>query len=266
MDERGEGEELEIFSQAMNRSKHCLNCGTELMGPFCHQCGQKGSTHRINIKHFFQHDLLHGVFHLDKGILYTLKCLLFEPGNTIRNFLSGKRVMHYNIFALFVIVVALKTLVDYQIDNEHVFHSYGQTATDEKVNSAIDHYYKFFYLLAIPLLSAFSYALSRRLRYNYAEHIVFNAFLLTGGFFYALLVSLFCYLTGIQNPEITGLILTIVYLIKGYYEVTRGVYTFIGFLWRIVSILLLFLLSLAIALLLVILIAYGGSFEGQISI
>lgn len=245
-------------------SKHCLNCNTTLQGAFCHHCGQKASTHRITFRHFIQHDLPHGLFHLDKGILYTLKCLILRPGYTVRNFLKGQRVLHYNIFALFIIVIALKTLIDYQISDEHVFNSVDKHEADKMVNGAIDHYYKFFYLLCIPLMSVFSYLFSRRLGYNYTEHIVFNAFLLTGGFFYALLLSLFCFLTGLEKPTPLELILVGVYLLMGYYQATRGVYSFFNFLWRILAIVACFLLGLALVLVAVIFIFYGGYFEGSI--
>lgn len=245
--------------------KTCLNCETPLHGVYCHKCGQKGSTHRITFSKFIQHDLLHGVFHLDKGILYTLKCLIFNPGNTIRSFISGKRVLHYNIFALFIIVIATKTLIEYQSNDPHIFNSIASEkhGTDETINEALDHYYKFFYLLAIPILSIFSYLFSKKLNYNYTEHIVFNCFLLTGGFFYALLVSLFGFLTGIYTDKV-GVIFVFIYILFGYYQATRGVYTFWGYLWRILSIILLFIVALLLILAGIILVFYNGSFTGSI--
>lgn len=246
-------------------AKHCLNCNTELVGRFCHQCGQKASTHRITFRHFLQHDLPHGLFHLDKGILYTLKCLILRPGQTVRKFLAGQRVSHYNIFALFIIVIALKTLIDYQISDDEVFSSKNPEA-DKTVNQALSHYYKLFYLLCIPLLSVFSAIFSRRLHYNYTEHIVFNAFLLTGGFFYALLASLFCYLTGVGNSQAAGLFLVAGYFLMGYFQATHGVYSFFHSLWRVLAILACFLLLLTLVLIAVVVALYGSNFEGSIMI
>ena len=40
----------------------CLNCGTELIGRHCHQCGQKRHVHRSITA--IMHDLVHGVLHL----------------------------------------------------------------------------------------------------------------------------------------------------------------------------------------------------------
>src|SRR5688500_10485792 len=39
----------------------CRNCGAELSGPYCHQCGQKARVHRTLTA--FWHDLVHSVLH-----------------------------------------------------------------------------------------------------------------------------------------------------------------------------------------------------------
>ena len=249
-------------------SAHCLNCETPLQGSFCHHCGQKSSTHRITFAKFVQHDLLHGIFHLDKGVLYTLKTLIYTPGYAARDFLKGRRVMHYNIFALFIIIVALKTLVDLQISPEGVFYSDEKSVkqTDELINGAIQHYYKLFYLLSIPLLSCFSKLLFKKTSYNFVEHIVLNSFLLAGALFYSLLVSLFEFLTGISTLEVYGAGFMVIYVLAGYYQATNGLYSFFDYLWRALLVVALFLLSLILVLFAVIVFFYGGTFEGQISV
>ena len=59
--------------------KNCLNCGAELVGDYCHACGQRAHVHR-SLGAFF-HDLLHGVFHVEGKIWATLPMLgiLAEP-------------------------------------------------------------------------------------------------------------------------------------------------------------------------------------------
>lgn len=82
----------------------CKNCSNEVSGNFCSNCGQRTNTHKLNM-HFVLHDLQHGLFHFDKGILYTAKELLTRPGHTIREYLEGKRVRHFQPLS-FVIVLA----------------------------------------------------------------------------------------------------------------------------------------------------------------
>lgn len=246
----------------------CLNCQTPLQGSFCHQCGQKSSTHRITFSKFIQHDLIHGLFHLDKGVLYTLRSLLYSPGYAAKSFIEGKRVMHYNIFALFIIVVALKTLVDLQVSPNEVFQStkVPNQDADKVINGAIRHYYKLLYLLIIPILSLFSNLLLRKLKFNYTEHLVLNAFLLSGGFFYALLFSLFEFFTGAENVSVYGMGFIAIYIMLGYYQASYGHYHFLNYFWRSLLILILFLSLLFMVLCAIIYSFYGGVFEGLISI
>ena len=55
----------------------CLNCGTDLLGPHCHQCGQNAHVHRT-LSAFF-HDLLHGVLHFEGKIWRTQR----RPGERL---------------------------------------------------------------------------------------------------------------------------------------------------------------------------------------
>lgn len=66
----------------------CLNCGTSLTGLFCAQCGQSAHMHRFTAAHL-PHELLHGVWHVDSGLPFTLKEMLVRPGHTVHRYLAG---------------------------------------------------------------------------------------------------------------------------------------------------------------------------------
>ena len=82
---------------------NCLNCGTPLTGPYCHQCGQKGHIHRT-LSAFF-HDLIHGVFHFEGKIWRTLPMLAFKPGDLTRRYIHGERATFVSPMALFLFSV-----------------------------------------------------------------------------------------------------------------------------------------------------------------
>jgi Protein of unknown function (DUF3667) len=83
----------------------CLNCGTELLGQHCHNCGQKGHVHRTLAS--FGHDILHGVFHFEGKILRSLPMLAWNPGHLTRRYVHGERAKFISPLALFLFTVFL---------------------------------------------------------------------------------------------------------------------------------------------------------------
>jgi len=82
---------------------HCLNCGAELTGPYCHQCGQRGHVHKT-LAAFF-HDLAHGVFHLEGKLWHTIPLLVWRPGELTRRYIDGQRARFVSPIALFLFCV-----------------------------------------------------------------------------------------------------------------------------------------------------------------
>lgn len=78
----------------------CLNCGTVLTGPHCHQCGQAAHVHRSIAA--FWHDILHGVLHFDGKFWNTLPLLVWKPGDLTRRYVHGERAKFISPMALFL--------------------------------------------------------------------------------------------------------------------------------------------------------------------
>jgi hypothetical protein len=83
----------------------CLNCGTALVGPHCHVCGQRAHVHRT-LAAFF-HDLLHGVLHFEGKTWRTIPLLVWQPGKLTREYIDGRRANYVSPIALFLFVVLL---------------------------------------------------------------------------------------------------------------------------------------------------------------
>lgn len=102
----------------------CLNCGTQLTGKHCHECGQKAHLHRT-IGAFF-HDLLHGALHLDGKLWRTLPLLILKPGLLTRRYIDGERTSFvspmalflFSVFLMFAVfqAIGLTTPTDFRID------------------------------------------------------------------------------------------------------------------------------------------------------
>lgn len=100
--------------------KYCKNCGQHLHldQKFCHNCGQNSNTHRINF-HFLIHEVQHGIFHVDKGIFYTIKELFTRPGYTIREYIEGRRQSHFKPVLLIMILGTVSFFLNKLIYNDN---------------------------------------------------------------------------------------------------------------------------------------------------
>jgi Skp family chaperone for outer membrane proteins len=83
----------------------CLNCGCDLIGDYCHCCGQQAHVHRT--VGAFWHDLLHGVLHFEGKIWRTLPMLALRPGELTRRYIAGERAKFVSPLALFLFSVFL---------------------------------------------------------------------------------------------------------------------------------------------------------------
>ena len=134
----------------------CLNCNKLIKSNFCPDCGQSAKTHRFSLQHFFVHDLVHGIFHLDKGFFFTIKELFTRPGHTIREYIEGKRAKHFNYVSLIIMIIALGHFVGSiseikLIDITHYFSSDKNLLTQfDKISK---EYPKLFTILKIPFLA-----------------------------------------------------------------------------------------------------------------
>ena len=87
----------------------CLNCGAQLTGPFCAQCGQNGRPLRKLSQ--LVGEFLHSLFHYDTKAWRTLPMVLFRPGTLTRDYIYGKRARYISPLATFLLCVFLMFFV-----------------------------------------------------------------------------------------------------------------------------------------------------------
>ena len=92
----------------MNR---CLNCGSKLIGGYCHSCGQKSTVSRYTWRSVFADFPV--LYNLDFKLVRTFNNLMTRPGAFIRHYLLGKRQDFFSPFKYFFIVLALNIAVTF---------------------------------------------------------------------------------------------------------------------------------------------------------
>ncbi|MCT3989924.1 DUF3667 domain-containing protein [Elizabethkingia anophelis] len=200
-------------------TNNCLNCNEELVGKYCNNCSQPASTHRFSLSHVFKHDFVHGIFHFDKGFFFTIKELFTRPGHSIREYVQGKRVKHFNYFATVLLLLTIIYFVKKwaKIESSDLF--------DTNVKGLLKvqkDYSKITVFLNIPIIALISFLLFQRSKQNYTENLVLNMYLLCGLTVISLILPICMIFTDnkeflfIVNYFVTALVF--LYIIIFYYQ------------------------------------------------
>lgn len=230
---------------------HCLNCAEPIAKNFCPNCGQKTDTHRITFKHFIAHDLIHGVWHIEKGLFFTLKEAVTRPGQAALDYIRGKRIQYYNVFYLALLLLAVNAFLLHWYRN---IQYAGKTVAANEINDFLSSYSKIFILSIVPLLAFNANWIFRRIRLNSAEHLIVSGMALLG----LLITTAIYFASGIlaewSDVGFFGLIsITILFLIPiaplwTYLNAFGKNYSVWGISWRIFLLLCLNLVEMVLIL------------------
>lgn len=239
--------------------KRCLHCKQELIGPFCHHCGQSASTHRFSFKSVFTQDFLHHLKSTDRSYFSTLKALFIHPGRSVRSYVEGHRLKLINYFSFIVIVI----LIDSFLRSLSSIHMDDLVNDQKESVSSLENFRaqhpKIMIMSMIPLRAAFSYLFFKRAKLNYSEHIVLNTYLTSA----TLIISTVFTIVSIFYTNIEGLrhlnqaLLFVVFLYESwFYNQYFSIYGYSKSILLLRSILCAFLLILCTLIALALFILY----------
>jgi len=169
----------------------CKNCHQQFKGNYCNNCGQSADTREINL-HYLWHAIKHGVFLVDKGIIFTTWGLFTRPGDTIKEYISGRRIINFNPFAYVIILSTIYLLLARLLHVEIFFDKISNSITIEGIEKFkgnetymnIQNLYYWFKdhfeystLILVPVFSLASYLAFRESGYNYLKHFILNTYL-----------------------------------------------------------------------------------------
>lgn len=168
----------------MENVNNCLNCGSSTEGKYCSNCGQKASQNPID-GHYLWHDLQH-FFHLDNSLFYTAKELLIRPGETVRNYVDGKRAAYFGplctaltIAGIYILIYYWGNIAPLNILSQMIVTLNGMLYKEEMFfpKWLVDNYAFIELFVFIPLYSIASYLVFYKFKFTFFEHIAINAFL-----------------------------------------------------------------------------------------
>src|SRR5437667_10198177 len=85
---------------------HCENCGAQLIGHYCAQCGQAAVDYRRSFRHVIA-DVLDSFLNWDSKFFATIGWLIVRPWHLTKEFLAGRRVRYVHPLRLYLLVSIL---------------------------------------------------------------------------------------------------------------------------------------------------------------
>lgn len=130
--------DAESGNKKTDLSGTCLNCGSQLMGTYCSQCGQKNIPKRQTLGELFE-NFLGSFFSYESKFFRTLKFLLFKPGFLAKEYNSGRRESYYHPARMYVFISFLYFLLFFSLpdkdDEANVIENAGVVTKDSTDNN-----------------------------------------------------------------------------------------------------------------------------------
>lgn len=89
---------------------NCINCGEDVTGNFCSNCGQKKKISRITLKEGWN-DFWSKLYGFDGVFFRTISDLTIRPGFVAQSFIKGNRVTYYGPISYFFLMVTLFIII-----------------------------------------------------------------------------------------------------------------------------------------------------------
>ncbi len=159
----------------------CISCDYQHTERYCPNCGEISKLRRITFKAVFV-EAFSTFTNMDKGFLYNLRGLTFNPQSFIQGYLSGKRRGIFNPISYLVISISLYLIF------ENVFPAGAPKISSDTMQNTIIYkvgyeagtiiteYFKFFWIMSVFFLAAPTALLYRKR--NFAEHVTVASFLI----------------------------------------------------------------------------------------
>lgn len=157
---------------------NCKNCNNEVIQNFCSNCGQPSVLKRIDA-HYILHEIEH-VIHFERGILYTIKELVINPGKSIRNYISENRSRLVKPVIFIIITSLIYTLISHFFHTEDGYIQYKglEKYTAIKMLSWLQAHYGYWNIITGAFIAIWLKMFFKKHGYNFFELLIMLCFVL----------------------------------------------------------------------------------------
>ena len=178
---------------------NCKSCNTEITSKFCHECGHPATLHRID-GHYILHEIQH-VLHFEKGILFTIRELITNPGQNIRFYLSENRSRLVKPIIFIILTSLIYSLANHFFHFEDGYVNYldTQPSTTTKIFKWIQGHYGWSNIIMGIFIAFWTKLFFKKYDFNFFEILILLCFVMGIGM---LIYSVFGIAQGITQMKL----------------------------------------------------------------
>jgi hypothetical protein len=176
----------------------CIECGADVSGRFCSQCGEATTRHDYSLGHAAE-ELVETVAHVDGRVFSTFRSLITRPGLLAANFLAGRRrsqmgpvqlffvcnviyflIQPFSFAAPFTSTLSMQTtqrpwsaMARRMVEGEMQRRNVSAAEYERRFDEAAHLQGKTLVIIMVPIFALGAWVLFGRTRRFYAEHLVF---------------------------------------------------------------------------------------------
>lgn len=157
---------------------NCRNCNTEVNSNFCPNCGQPANLKRID-GHYIIHEIEH-VLHFERGILYTIRELLINPGENVRNYLSDNRSRLVKPIIFIIVTSLIYTFINhlFQFEDGYVKYFDGKRSTTTQIFEWIQGHYGYANIIMGVFIALWTKLFFKKHHFNFFEILILLCFVM----------------------------------------------------------------------------------------
>jgi hypothetical protein len=185
---------------------NCNTCNIELTSKFCPNCGQPSLLKRID-GHYIIHEIEH-VLHFERGILYTIRELIVNPGQNVRNYLSENRSRLVKPI-IFIIVTSLiySTCSNFfHIEEGYISYSGSNRSAMSTIFKWIQGHYGYANLIMGVFIASWTKLFFRKYKLNIFEILILLCFAIGMGMLIYAVFAIIEGLTHFKVMQIAGIV------------------------------------------------------------
>jgi hypothetical protein len=191
---------------------NCVSCNCEVTSNYCPDCGQPLKLKRIN-SHYLIHEVEH-VLHFERGILYTIKELLINPGKNVKQYLSENRSRLVKPIIFIIITSLIYTVIInfFHVEDGYVkYSSDGNNTTTDSIFKWVQSHYGYANIMMGIFIAWWIKLFFRKHDYNVFEILILLCFVMGMAMLILALFGLVEGLTHLKALAVGGFI-SVVYI------------------------------------------------------